>query len=84
MHYIYLLKSLDGALYSGCTGDLRRRLEDHNKGKSCHTRGKKWQLIYYEAYLSKYDAYAREKRLKQYGQAMSHLKNRLKNSLGKN
>ena len=84
MHYLYLIKNEINELYFGCTHDLKRRFKEHNSGKSAYTRGHRWKLIYYEAYLSKEDAFLREKRLKQFGQSMSHLKNRLKFTLSKN
>jgi predicted GIY-YIG superfamily endonuclease len=34
MFYVYLLKNEKGFLYIGCTNDLKRRLEEHNSGKS--------------------------------------------------
>jgi len=44
---------------------LRKRVKEHNEGKSSHT--KTWgpySLVYYEACLNKSDAFAREKYLK--------------------
>jgi len=64
-----------GELYYGCTNNLERRLSEHNKEKD------RWEIIYYEAYKSEIDARTRERRLKQYAQALTALKGRLKNSL---
>lgn len=73
MYFVYLLKnSQDNEVYYGYTNNLERRLKEH---------GSDWKLIYYEAYLSEADAQKREKKLKQYGQARAHLKNRIKDSL---
>ena len=75
MHYVYVLKNgKTEELYYGYTSDLDRRLKEHNKND-------KWQLIYYEAYLSESDARERERKLKYYGQTRTHLKSRIKNSL---
>ncbi|MFC1709339.1 GIY-YIG nuclease family protein [Candidatus Omnitrophota bacterium] len=75
MHYVYVLKNIDnGELYYGYTNNLERRLKEHNKDNE-------WKLIYFEAYLAESDARQREKKLKQYGQARTHLKNRLKSSI---
>ena len=75
MYYVYMLKNVEsGELYYGYTNNLDRRLKEHNKDND-------WKLIYFEGYLSELDARQREKRLKQYGQARAHLKNRLKNSV---
>ncbi len=83
MHYVYLLKSLKtGSLYIGVTSDLKRRLQEHNRCSDCFTKsGQPWQLVYYEAYKDKADAYKRERRLKNYGSSLAHLKKRLVFSL---
>ena len=47
------------------TGDLRRRFEEHNKGRVDSTKNKlSAKIILYEAYLLKSDARRREKYLK--------------------
>ncbi len=65
-HYLYILQSLkDGKFYTGITSDLRQRLKEHNSGENTSTSYRKpLKLIYYEAYLLKSDAEAREKYLK--------------------
>ncbi len=82
MHYVYVIKSLKSdAWYTGCTQDLRKRLSQHNAGKSNWTKGGvPWELIYYEACLNQDDAYAREKYLKT-GMGKRYLRNRLKRFL---
>ena len=66
MHYVYvLLSEVDGNLYTGCTGDLRIRLRQHNEGKVPATKCRvPLKLVYYEASLSMDDAFRREKYLK--------------------
>jgi len=66
MHYLYILQSLkDKDFYTGTTSDLKRRLKEHNSGKNFSTAPHRpFKLIYYEAYLLKSDAEAREKYLK--------------------
>lgn len=55
----------DATLYTGCTADLKERLKLHNFAKVESTRSKiPMKLLYYEAYLNKEDASAREKYLK--------------------
>ncbi|MEK7106027.1 MAG: GIY-YIG nuclease family protein [Patescibacteria group bacterium] len=81
MYYVYLLKNEVDALYIGCTNDLRRRLNEHNLGKSEFTKGHQWIIVYYEAYKSKHDAFAREKKLKYHGYGIRHLKSRCRESL---
>lgn len=69
MIYVYILQSeSDSGLYIGKTGDLRRRLEEHQRGESRSTKGRRpWKLIYYEAYLEDSDAEGREVFLKSGG-----------------
>jgi putative endonuclease len=83
MFYVYLLKSRsDGKLYIGYTGDLRRRLAEHNSGQSPATRSRgQFVLVYYEAYRCKADALKRERMLKQFKQGYTLLKKRLADSL---
>jgi putative endonuclease len=82
MHYVYILKSKkDNNLYTGCTNNLKVRLEMHNKNKvpATHDRSP-LILIYYEAYLNKYDAFIREKYLKT-GWGRNRIKKSLHNYL---
>ena len=67
MHYVYLLQS--GALadqrYVGVTSDLKRRLADHNAGKSPHTsKYVPWKLVTYVAFSDKQKAATFEHYLK--------------------
>lgn len=46
--YVYLIRSLShpGQRYVGMTGDLRRRLEQHNTGKSRYTSPyRPWEIV---------------------------------------
>ena len=65
-YYIYLLQSLkNDTLYIGFTENLRKRLQEHNRGLNFSTKPfKPWKLIHYEAYLNEKDARRREKYLK--------------------
>jgi putative endonuclease len=83
MAYVYTIINELGELYIGSTVDLRKRIKEHNSGKSTYTKNHKWRLVYYEAYFSKADVRLREKKLKDFGQSVKHLKSRLKNSLAK-
>lgn len=80
MHYVYVLKSKkDGALYTGCTKDLKTRLDLRNAGEITSTRLRRpFILIYYEALLDKSDAFAREQWLKT-GWGRNHLHKILSN-----
>jgi len=76
MIYVYCLQDkVSKDFYYGYTDDLVRRFKEHKRNN------KNFELIYYEAYRSENDARKRERKLKQYGQTRTHLKNRLKDSL---
>jgi len=79
MFYNYILLSLkNGELYTGFTGDLKKRLQEHNQGLNFSTkRYVPWKVIYYEACLDKDDAIRREKYLKK-TQGIRLVKRRLK------
>lgn len=83
MYYLYILKSLkDNQLYIGSTNDLRRRLAEHNAGKSKSTMSRRpFELRYYEAYTNPDDAHKREFSLKKDGRALAVLKSRISKSL---
>jgi len=79
MFYVYALESIENSrLYIGYTNDLRKRLDEHNRGLNFSTKPfRPWRLIYYEACLNKNDAMRREKYLKT-NQGARLLKRRLK------
>lgn len=64
--YTYVLESLtDKKYYIGYTNDLKRRVEEHNRGESKSTKPRRpLILIYYEACRNEQDAKRREKYLK--------------------
>jgi len=83
MYYIYVLQSLKKTnwLYKGSTSDLKKRVLEHNNGKNFSTAPyAPFKLIYYEAYLLKSDAEARERYLKT-SMGMRVLKKQLANYL---
>lgn len=79
MFYTYVVESLKSEdLYIGYTSDLKKRVQEHNRGLSSYTKYKRpWKLIYYEACLNKNDAKRREKYFKT-SQGRRLLKRRLK------
>lgn len=82
MYYVYVLRSKkDFKNYTGYTSDLRKRLEEHNEGKSASTKNRiPLELIYFEGCLNSKDARKREIYLKTtYGKR--YIKNRLKEYL---
>ena len=64
MYCVYLLQNQDGGWYIGFTGDLKRRISEHQSGQNPTTSRRKYRLVYYEAYLNKADALGRERFLK--------------------
>lgn len=82
MFYSYVLQSKkNGRFYTGYTNDLRKRLMEHNSGKSTYTKERgPFTIIYYEACCDEIDARAREKYLKT-GKGKRYLKSRLKRFL---
>jgi len=83
MFYVYVLKSSqDEELYIGSTNDLKRRVSEHQNGKSFSTKLRTpFELIYYEAYKNEKDARNRKHNLKFRGNARRFLKERMKESL---
>ena len=75
MWYVYILRSRSSSdqEYTGATADLRRRLAEHNAGKSIHTsKYMPWELIWYGAFPDKLKALQFEKYLKSHsGRAFS-------------
>ena len=65
-HYVYVLRSLkDGGFYIGSTDDLKARMHRHEGGNVRATKSRRpFELIFYEAYRSLYDAKRREIYLK--------------------
>ncbi len=82
MFFVYILKSLkDNDFYIGSTDNLRRRIGEHNSGRSISTKSRiPFKLIYYEAYLSENDARKREHNLKLNARALGQLKRRLEDT----
>jgi len=80
--YIYVLRSAkSGRWYIGCTNNLRKRLQQHQKGLSRYTKGKgPFEIIYFEGCKNESDGFAREKYLKT-GMGRRYLKNRMKRFL---
>ena len=66
MWHVYVLRSLkNDRLYTGSTDDLERRLQEHARGKSPHTRhAGPFELIYSEDYATRLEARRRESFLK--------------------
>ena len=59
-YYVYLIVTKvknRTTSYVGYTNNLIKRIKLHNDNKGAKfTKGKKWKLVYYEEYDSKYEA----------------------------
>ena len=65
MWYVYLLKCANDSVYTGCTSDIERRLNEHQSHKIHFTRDKTpVTLLSYTAFPDKYKAFEYEKYLK--------------------
>ncbi|MBN1373924.1 GIY-YIG nuclease family protein [Candidatus Dojkabacteria bacterium] len=46
---IYIIKDIKNRIYVGSTDDIKRRLSEHNRGKSKYTKnGTEWKLVYFK------------------------------------
>ncbi len=66
MYYVYVIQSQkDRSTYIGYTGDLEKRIKEHNQGKTRSIKSKiPFSLVYFEEFESKTEARKREIRLK--------------------
>ncbi len=65
MHYVYIFQCNNNTYYTGCIGNLKKRIEQHSKGQVHYTNDKlPVKLITYIAFSDKYKAYNFEKYLK--------------------
>ncbi len=83
MFYVYtLLSGKNKDVYIGYSEDLRKRFGEHNNGFVKATKAyRPWKLVYYEAYVTKFDATRREVQLKKNHRAKEDLKIQIKYSL---
>jgi putative endonuclease len=68
MYHVYLLQCEDGSIYTGITNDLKRRLEQHKKGKGgAYTASHKAkEMIHTEIFGTKGEALKREAEIKRW------------------
>jgi len=66
MYFVYILKCLDGSLYTGSTNNIEKRFKNHLEGKGGkYTRSHKpVKIIYEEKFKTKSDALKREMQIK--------------------
>ncbi len=79
MWYTYIIKSKScNKYYIGYTENLEKRLREHNGGKTKSIKAFiPFDIIYYESYNNKPEAYKRERKIKKYkgGEAFKKLIN---------
>ena len=79
MYYVYILKCNDGDLYTGCTDNLKERIDRHNKGYVPATKDRKpVELMTYSVFKNKYTAFEFEKYLKS-GSGRAFIKKHFRN-----
>ena len=81
MYYIYVIQNEAKEFYIGYTANLEKRLADHNAGLNQSTKNHKWELVYYEAYVSEKYTRNREFTLKKNRRMKTILLKRIKESL---
>ncbi len=65
MWYVYILQCNNKCYYTGCTNNIKQRLESHTKGKVHYTKDKlPVKLVTYIAFTEKHKAFQFEKYLK--------------------
>jgi len=65
VYYVYLLRLRNGNVYSGSTPDLKKRIKEHESGKSIATKNLlPVKLIWYCAFPTRIEARRFEKYLK--------------------
>jgi putative endonuclease len=67
MFWVYILRNSAGRFYTGSTGDLEKRIYEHNwqrKAKWTGRQSSEWQLVYREEYPDKHSARVRENEIK--------------------
>jgi len=82
--YVYLLRSTSTEkFYVGWTTDIKRRVKEHNSGKSRYTKSRgSWELIGYEVFFNTEEAKKRERALKRNPRMLSYFKKRVLSSCG--
>ncbi|MGE3275236.1 MAG: GIY-YIG nuclease family protein [Vicinamibacterales bacterium] len=71
MHFVYVLRCANGALYIGETADLARRLEQHRDGSASGFTASRRPvaLEYFERHETRAAALERERQLKRWSRA---------------
>ncbi len=65
---MYILECSDGSYYTGSTNNLELRIEQHQNGEGANHTKKHLPvtLVYFEEFVSVYDAFLREKQIQKW------------------
>ena len=81
-YYVYVLRNTNKSkliTYVGYTKNLKKRLKLHNDGLGAKfTRGRNWQVIYFEKYQTKKEAISREYYIKKNRKIRDQIKDKFK------
>ncbi len=81
-YFVYLIgcyKNNKLTTYVGYTNNLKRRIKLHNEGRGAKfTKGRKWEIMYYEMFKRKRKAMLREIYLKKNRKLRNFLKEKFK------
>ena len=81
-YYVYVLKNTSTSTltpYVGYTQNLKKRLKLHNNGLGAKfTRGRNWEIMYYEKYPTKGEAISREYYIKKNRKIRDKIKDKFK------
>jgi len=79
MYFVYVIQSeKDGSTYIGFTGNINKRLKEHNQGKTRSIKSKvPFKMVYFEEFESKTEARKREILLKKNSFAKEQLFNKI-------
>ena len=68
MFHVYVIENMKGTLYVGQTGDIDRRLAEHNDPQSVNSKFTRkhqpWKLVWTEMHPTRAAAMARERQIK--------------------
>jgi len=66
MWFVYIIKCVDGSLYTGSTNNLEKRFEKHKSGKGAkYTRSHKpKRIVFFKKYAKKIVALRKEREIK--------------------
>lgn len=74
--FLYIVRTTKGALYTGITTDIVRRVKEHNNGtgsKAIKALGRPVSLVYFEKHPDRSIASKREYEIKQYSKRQKEI-----------